>query len=327
MFTSKKPMLVLTLLLIAAIFLGGCAKKTEEEPSKSTSPVEQKTDAQQDLLKQILQLATQGKIINCEFPVEKTVIDTVEEKWGKPDKIDYVAEAKGSYATYGKQNVVFGFNKGAQIFDVRSYDSGLKQISMSKVKEVLGTPGNTKHLAAEEMLVYQAGESYELLFLFPKATQENPDPKLDHYNVFYPRGTVNNMADDPGISHLHGTAISKAANRYEVAGIDDAAAFEKVFKTVQSLVEKGDKQQVAQYILYPVNVYINGQKTKISNEAEFVKYYDQIFNEKVKQALITQDVKETFVNYKGVMVGNGEIWFTATGERQYKYYIYGINND
>ncbi|WP_114679251.1 DUF4309 domain-containing protein [Desulfotruncus alcoholivorax] len=51
------------------------------------------------------------------------------------------------------------------------------------------------------MLVYQAGEKYQLLFIFPKATQQNSDPQLDHYNVFYPSGSANLMADDPGIRY------------------------------------------------------------------------------------------------------------------------------
>ncbi|MEW6697350.1 MAG: YjgB family protein [Bacillota bacterium] len=167
----------------------------------SSSSPEQKEDSQAILLHDIMQLAQQGKVINCEFPIETTVIDTVKEKWGEPDQADYVAEAKGIYATYAKHNVVLGFNKGSQIFDVRSYDNRFKQVTMSKVKEVLGAPDNTQHFATEDMLVYKAGEKYQLLFLFPKATQQNPDPQLNHYNVFYPRGTVNLMADDPVIEY------------------------------------------------------------------------------------------------------------------------------
>ena len=113
----------------------------------------------------------------------------------------YVSAAKGMYATYSKHNIVFGFNKGSQIFDVRSYDNSLKQVTMSKVKEVLGIPENTYHFDTEDMLVYKAGEKYQLLFIFPKANQQNSNPQLNHYNVFYPRGTVNLMADDPGIKY------------------------------------------------------------------------------------------------------------------------------
>jgi len=167
----------------------------------SSSNSEPQNDAQATLLNDIEQLAQQGKVINCEFAVETTVIDTVKEQWGDADKEDYIPDAKGTYATYAKHNVDFGFNKGSQIFDVRSYDYRLKEITMSKVKEVLGTPENTHQFETEDMLVYQVGEQYQLLFIFPKSTEENSAPQLDHYNVFYPRGTVNSMADDPGIKY------------------------------------------------------------------------------------------------------------------------------
>ncbi|MEG6615949.1 YjgB family protein [Peptococcaceae bacterium 1198_IL3148] len=165
----------------------------------TASLTKNKTDTA--LLDQIIETAHQGQIFNCEFPVETTVIEDVKAKWGEADKEEYIAEAKGTYATYDEQNVVFGFNKGSQIFDVRSYDDSIKEIAMSQVREVLGSPDNAHYYDTEDMLVYQIGEKYQLLFIFPKATPENPDPKLDHYNVFYPHGTVNLMADDPGIKY------------------------------------------------------------------------------------------------------------------------------
>ncbi|SFG11136.1 protein of unknown function [Desulfotomaculum arcticum] len=175
-------------------------KLDEGSAASNSSSSESQNDAQA-LLNEIKQLARQGQVINCEFPVETTVIETVTEKWGEPDKEEYIPAAKGRYATYAEHNLVLGINKGSQIFDVRSYDNRVKQVTMSKVKDVLGAPDNTHHYDTEDMLVYNVGEKYQLLFMFPKATQQNPDPQLDHYNVFYPRGTVNMMADDPGIKY------------------------------------------------------------------------------------------------------------------------------
>jgi hypothetical protein len=113
-------------------------------------------------------------------------------------------------------------------------------------------------------------------------------------------------------------------SRYSVAGIDDAAEFERVFKTIQSLVAKGEKEKVAEYVSYPltrVNITAN-------NREEFIKNYDSIMTEKVKSALVNQKVEETFVNYKGVMAGAGEVWFTVTfdsSSKAPKYLIYAIN--
>jgi len=208
-----KRFVVLTALLLFALFsVIGCSStksetpqpdpQTVKNPVESSNPVPvQKKDAQAALLNEILQLARQGKTINCELPVETTVIETVKQKWGEPDQEEYIAAAKGRYATYSKHNAAFGVNKGEQIFDVRSFDNSLKDIKMSNVKEILGTPANTHNYDTEDMLVYKAGEKYQLLFIFPKATQQNPDPQLDHYNVFYPQGTVNSMAGDPGLKY------------------------------------------------------------------------------------------------------------------------------
>jgi hypothetical protein len=118
----------------------------------------------------------------------------------------------------------------------------------------------------------------------------------------------------------------KESDRYSVAGIDNAAEFEKTFNTVKDLVAKNNKTEVAKYVMYPINAYIDGKKTAISKEADFVKNYDKIMNAKVKKALANQNVANTFVNQYGVMVGQGELWFSQFNNNPKKYCIYGINN-
>ena len=113
-------------------------------------------------------------------------------------------------------------------------------------------------------------------------------------------------------------------NRYYVAGIDDPVEFEKVFNTVKSLVAKGEKEKVAEYIRYP----LTSANITVTNKEEFVKNYDTIITEGVKNAFVNQKVEETFVNYKGVMVGNGQIWFGAIIDNNLKtpkYLIIGVN--
>lgn len=208
----SKRLAVLTMLLLGLLILAGCGSNksgTPEQPvpqpapgpSDSSTSNAVKPDSQEALLNEISQLAAQGKVINNEFPVDTTNIETVKAKWGNPDQESYIAAAKGTYSTYTQHSAAFGFNKGMQLFDVRSYDNSIKELTRSKVQAVLGTPVNVHNYATEDMLVYKAGEKYQLLFIFPKANQQTPDPKLDHYNVFYPAGTVNSMAGDPGLKY------------------------------------------------------------------------------------------------------------------------------
>lgn len=156
------------------------------------------TDSQKDMLLNMMQLAKQGKIINCNFAAKTTNMDTIIKEWQQADKSVYVASAKGTYATYGYHNVVFGYNKGLQIFEVRSYDNRLKNISLNKVKQVLGTPAYDSKTSSEEIIGYMAGTEFKIEMVFSRATSSNPNPVIDHYNILYPSGTVNSMAGDHG---------------------------------------------------------------------------------------------------------------------------------
>ncbi|AFM00131.1 MULTISPECIES: YjgB family protein [Desulfitobacterium] len=223
---TKKVLSVFTVIALALISIVGCSAQSnppqpnsglqEHTPSselqsqnkpEQTAPGSQitnppsssdQTDSSQALLLNIRQLAEKGKVINSDFAAKTTVIEDVEKKWGKPDSTDWVPEAKGNYATYSSHAMVFGFNKGSQIFEVRSFDKQLQKITLSKVKDIFGTPAYTATVGGEDIIGYTAGQEFKILLVFPKVTGTNSDPTLDHYSVLYPQGTVNSMANDPG---------------------------------------------------------------------------------------------------------------------------------
>lgn len=150
------------------------------------------------ILSNLMQLAKDGKVINCDFAAKTNVLEDVTKKWGEAYKTEWISSAKGLYATYSKYNMVFGSNKGSQIFEVRSFDNKIKNISLSEVKEEFGTPSYDVKVGGEEIIGYIAGTEFKLLLVFPMPTSKNENPLMDHYSVLYPRGTVNSMADDPG---------------------------------------------------------------------------------------------------------------------------------
>ena len=174
------------------------APSSAASAASSAPQSSQPVDAQADLLQQIKTTAQKGKVINCDFAVQSNVIEDVEEKWGKEDKSEYIGAAKGTYATYSKKGFVFGFNKGSQLFEVRTSDSRIQALTLSKVKEVLGEPDHDVASGDERIIGYVVSKDYKILMVFPKAKADGEDARLDHYSVFYPRGTVNMMADDPG---------------------------------------------------------------------------------------------------------------------------------
>ncbi len=212
--------IILSAVLFVLVVLSGCSKSPADSSSSgfvsaqasaassSMAPITppayaaqpSSSAAQEDSVKTLLltiqKEAQQGKVINCEFPVEKTCIEDVQKKWGQEDQSEYVAAAKGVYATYIKKGIAFGYNKGSQIFEVRTFDSQLKNLPLSKVVEVFGKPAHDVKNEKEDITGYVINEKYKILFVFPKTDAK--DPVLDHYSVFYPQGTVNYMADDLG---------------------------------------------------------------------------------------------------------------------------------
>ena len=103
-------------------------------------------------------------------------------------------------------------------------------------------------------------------------------------------------------------AVAQKANKYEVAGIDDAAAVEKFFHNLQEAVARSDRVGVASVVSYPITVMIAGRKVKLRNRADFLRRYNLAINQRVKHAIADQRAEDLFVNYQGVMIGDGEIW-------------------
>lgn len=197
--------------LLVAVLLGACSgpdASSVVSSAPSSSPVssseassapqastELKSDAEV-MMEQMWEDAKVGKVIGCEFPVETTTIEDVQAQWGQADSSDYVASAKGTYDTYGSKNIVFGFNKGSQIFEIRNLSSDLAILTYKDVVEHFGTPEHeATTLEGEAVIGYMVSEDLRIKFVFPS---KEDSAKLHHYMVVMPRLTENSMADDSG---------------------------------------------------------------------------------------------------------------------------------
>ncbi|MEK5177530.1 MULTISPECIES: YjgB family protein [Paenibacillus] len=166
----------------------------ETAPAATSSPTETDKDStgsnsqnSDKQLKELLELAKKGKVPGVKYAAHTGLIDEVEADWGKPDQQE--SAGKGIYATYTDKHVVFGFNKGSLIFDVRSSDSTLQKLTLKQIEATLGKPDATKVNGDDKIYTYQANDQYQLKFIIPSSTGT-----VDHISVFSEQDSFNNMA-------------------------------------------------------------------------------------------------------------------------------------
>lgn len=110
-------------------------------------------------------------------------------------------------------------------------------------------------------------------------------------------------------------AVNIINNPYEVAGIENPILFEHNFNLLQKVVKEGKKSEVANLMVYPLKVNNKGKTMEIKTKKDFIAKYDKIMTAKVKKALLAQKVDKVGVSWRGVMIGNGELWIGQFGEQ------------
>ena len=85
----------------------------------------------------------------------------------------------------------------------------------------------------------------------------------------------------------------------------DARTF---FLILTTRVAAGDNYGIAESVKYPITVDINGP-TVIASADEFVTHYDEVFNDKVIDALTNTREEDLIYLPEGIRLGHGEIWF------------------
>ncbi|KLU60719.1 hypothetical protein CEB3_c31020 [Peptococcaceae bacterium CEB3] len=155
-------------------------------------------DPTESLLGNMQIFAEQGKVLFCDFPAKTSTFEEIESAWGRADKTDYVAATGSTYASFTGHYVMFGVNKRGRVFEVRSYDPRFSGISLAEAERVLGKPAYDAKSKGQEVIGYAVNSEFKLEMVFGEPTASQPNPGLDHYNVLYPRGTVNTMANYSG---------------------------------------------------------------------------------------------------------------------------------
>lgn len=143
------------------------------------------------------------------------------------------------------------------------------------------------------------------------------------------------LASEPGYQAATMLAFpSKAAeNEFrralsERAGLnlEEARMF---FDCLKIAAMHDDRDTLSGLVRYPLRTHLSKRGNSIRTPAAFKKAYPLVFDAKVKRAIEAQRFEDLFVSYRGLMVGNGEVWISgivdpASGKTTIK--IITINN-
>jgi hypothetical protein len=157
------------------------SQSIEETVSAKETPipdnVSKKIDPEhQKYLLHSLALAGSGKVIGSNFAANKNTLTDVKKEYGEPN-----AKSKNfPYYIYSKRRLDFGVGKKDLIYDVRSHDPKLMEITRSEVVRILGEPNEIKHNTGESIYIYHVnGFKFKLIYFLNK-----DDPTIHHSSVY-----------------------------------------------------------------------------------------------------------------------------------------------
>jgi len=114
-----------------------------------------------------------------------------------------------------------------------------------------------------------------------------------------------------GLLCLAAAAQTDEVNRRIEAVLGPAAPFEQAVKALQAAVAQQDAQKVAAMVSYPIRVMVAGKPVTLHGPAELVRQYPLIVTPDIAAAVTQQKYEELFVNARGVMFGDGQVWIAG----------------
>ena len=108
----------------------------------------------------------------------------------------------------------------------------------------------------------------------------------------------------------------------------DRAFFEQVRKAILA----DDVKWLARALFYPFDVHLKKRKLHLDDSRAFEKNASLILDRHLKSVVQKQSADSLWKNWQGVMVGQGELWFSQgggktgkQGGRTWVYHIIAIN--
>jgi hypothetical protein len=105
-----------------------------------------------------------------------------------------------------------------------------------------------------------------------------------------------------------------------------ATTVAQFLQDLQQAVASDDRSTVAVMVSFPITITVAGKRVVLHNRSQLLKYYDLAFDTKVKGFIAKQRLSDLFCNWKGLMIGRGEVWLN-TVDNSGKLKIIAIDNN
>lgn len=265
---------ILLIILLFGLFIDDKYKdKLDQPPEQSQSEIDEGKTAKPDLtepeqsdnqIKQIIEHAKKGKVIDSTFIAGHTKFEELTNYWGQSE--DSTVTSQGTYESFLTNHHVTVGQKNNLIFDVRSYHPYLQNIHYNDVKNVMGNPDDVRTFVDETtnqvILVYQLNTSFQLKWILNTPTDKTPNPEVHHISVFsqekeqvQPNQTVPEILAQMTLKEKIGQMI--------IAGIKDT----KATKNTLSLI---NTYKVGGIIFYAENMEDSKQTLQLLNQLKEV---------------------------------------------------------
>lgn len=96
-------------------------------------------------------------------------------------------------------------------------------------------------------------------------------------------------------------------DRYSVAGISSDVEADDFIIRLKAMARSNDAAAISAVVSYPVILFINKKKTQVTGAEMFIRYYGQIFNTRVTNALLAQSLGDVRADSRGLVIGKGEL--------------------
>lgn len=180
-------LLLFLLIAVVGVFIENDRenKKVDKDIKEDVIPVNgEQHPIVESLIKEIFELAEQGKVLGIPFTAGETDAQEVSELWGDSEDMSEMIDAV--YANYVSKAATIGFRFN-KVFDIRLNDTVLEQIQLLDIERLKGKPDEIRSYqdaqVSQTILVYNVTPTIQLKWILPQPTEDEENPSVDHISI------------------------------------------------------------------------------------------------------------------------------------------------